>query len=70
MEGEEDFKAESSVITSVAHMQPRSDIQTKEELAPSKWQIFTDSAKTSALNKIREQEKVYEKEFIEIRYTH
>ncbi|XP_062590242.1 uncharacterized protein LOC134251838 [Saccostrea cucullata] len=62
-----DFKAESSVITSVAHMQPRSDIQRNIELAPSKWQSFHVQAKKDSLEKLKAQEILFEKEFSKLR---
>ncbi|XP_062608370.1 uncharacterized protein LOC134270197 [Saccostrea cucullata] len=63
-----DFKAESSVITSVAHMQPRSDIQRNMELAPSKWQSFHVQAKKDSLEKLKAQEILFEKDFSKSRH--
>nr|XP_022289927.1 uncharacterized protein LOC111101643 isoform X2 [Crassostrea virginica] len=63
-----DFKAESSVITSVAHIESRSNIQTDGDVAPSKWQFFSPASKKEAISKIRNKELEYQKEFNTLRH--
>ncbi|XP_061166699.1 uncharacterized protein LOC133175604 [Saccostrea echinata] len=58
-----DFKASSSVITSVAHMETNSNIQTLEHYAPSSWQCYDTTSKQNFVKNIKRQEEVYEKQF-------
>lgn len=63
-----DFKAESSVITSVIHMMTDDNIQTRAHYSPSSWQKFDANSKQSIICQTKEKESFYDKEFNKIRY--
>lgn len=63
-----DFKAESSVITSVIHMMTDDNIQTRADCSPSSWQKFDTNSKQSIICQMKEKESFYDKEFNKNRY--
>ena len=55
------FKSSSSVITFIAHMDTRTNLQCSSEAAPSSWQKYDTDSKSMVVEKLEIHKSCYTK---------